>query len=96
MLPDGAYVAAHDFFSPGNMGDRTHVFRSTDRITLLAVLARAGGFTERASKKVQVKKRAGDSLGREIVVDYRRVLAGKEPDLELEEGDVVVVKESFF
>lgn len=31
VLPDGAYVAAHDFFSPGNMGDRTHVFRSTDR-----------------------------------------------------------------
>lgn len=72
------------------------VFRSTDRITLLAVLARAGGFTERASNKVQVKKRAGDSLGREIEVDYRRVLAGKEPDLALEEGDVVVVKESFF
>jgi hypothetical protein len=30
VLPDGAYVASHDFFSPGNMGDRTHVFRSTD------------------------------------------------------------------
>ena len=31
VLPDGTYVASHDFFSPGNMGDRTHVFRSTDR-----------------------------------------------------------------
>jgi hypothetical protein len=31
VLPDGSYVASHDFFSPGNMGDRTHVFRSTDR-----------------------------------------------------------------
>lgn len=71
-------------------------FRSTDRITLLAVLARAGGFTERASKKVQVKKRTGDSLGGELEVDYRRVLAGKEPDPVLAEGDVVVVKESFF
>lgn len=31
ILPDGSYVAAHDFFSPGNKGDRTLVFRSTDR-----------------------------------------------------------------
>ena len=31
MLPDGSYVASHDFFSPGNQGDRTLVFRSTDR-----------------------------------------------------------------
>jgi hypothetical protein len=31
ILPDGSYVAAHDFFSPGNQGDRTVVFRSTDR-----------------------------------------------------------------
>jgi hypothetical protein len=31
ILPDGSYAAAHDFFSPGNQGDRTLVFRSTDR-----------------------------------------------------------------
>ncbi len=31
VLPDGSYVAAHDFFSPGNQGDRTLVFRSTDQ-----------------------------------------------------------------
>ena len=71
-------------------------FRSTDRITLLAVLARAGGFTDRASKKVLVKRRAGDSLGEEIEVDYRKVLAGKAPDPTLGEGDVVVVKEALF
>jgi polysaccharide export outer membrane protein len=77
--------------SPGAL-----TFRSTDRITLLAVLARAGGFTERASKKVLIKKRTGDSLGRETEVDYRRVLAGKEPDPEIAEGDVVVVREALF
>jgi polysaccharide export outer membrane protein len=71
-------------------------FRSTDRVTLLAVLARAGGFTDRASKKVLVKRRTGDSLGVELEVDYRKVLAGKEPDPPLGEGDVVVVRESFF
>jgi polysaccharide export outer membrane protein len=72
------------------------VFDSTDRITLLAVLARAGGLTDRASKKVRIKRRAGEALGAETVVDYRRVLAGEEPDPVLEAGDVVVVKEAFF
>ena len=71
-------------------------FKSTDRISLLAVLARAGGFTDRASKKVLIKKRQGDSLTREIEVDYRKVLDGKTPDPTLEAGDVVVVKESLF
>src|SRR5687767_14965226 len=31
ILPDGSYVASHDYFAPGNKGDRTDVFRSTDR-----------------------------------------------------------------
>lgn len=71
-------------------------FRSTDRITLLAVLARAGGMTDRASNKVLVRRRDGDTLGGELTVDYKRVLAGKEPDVALGEGDVVVVKEALF
>ena len=32
----------------------------------------------------------------EIVVDYKRILAGKDPDLELKQGDIVIVRESFF
>ncbi len=71
-------------------------FRSTDRITLLAVLARAGGMTDRATNKVLVRRRDGDTLGGELTVDYKRVLAGKEPDVALGEGDVVVVKEALF
>lgn len=71
-------------------------FRSTDRITLLAALARAGGLTERASKRIRIRRRAGAASGGELVVDYRRVLSGEDPDPELAEGDVVVVRESFF
>jgi polysaccharide biosynthesis/export protein len=71
-------------------------FKSSDRITLLTALVRAGGLTDRASKKITVRRRTGDSLGEEIVVDYRRLLAGREPDLVLRAGDVIVVKESFF
>ena len=70
-------------------------FRSSDRITVLAVIAQAGGLTDRASNKILVRR--AQPRGRpETTVDYKRLLAGKEPDVALEEGDVVVVKESFF
>ncbi len=72
------------------------VFKSTERITLLSVLARAGGITERASKKIRIRRRVSDTESREIVVDYGRLLAGKEIDPEIREGDLIVVKESFF
>ena len=31
VLPDGDYVASHDFFGPGSSNNRTAVFRSRDR-----------------------------------------------------------------
>ncbi len=73
-------------------------FRSTDRVTLLAAIARAGGLTDRASNRIQIKRAAppGVAAGRELVADYKRILAGKEPDVELAAGDVIVIKESFF
>ncbi len=71
-------------------------FKSTDRITLLAVIARAGGLTDRASHKLRVKRADAATGTPEIEVDYNRILAGKDPDIELRQGDVVVVKESFF
>ncbi len=71
-------------------------FKSTERITLLAAIARAGGLTDRASRKITVRREDVAGKPREIEVDYKRILAGKEPDVPLREGDVVVVKESFF
>ncbi|MEM9291320.1 MAG: polysaccharide biosynthesis/export family protein [Acidobacteriota bacterium] len=73
------------------------VFRSTERITLLAAIARAGGVSDRASSKILVK-RTDNTTGveQEIELDYRRILSGKDSDFRLAEGDVVVVKESFF
>lgn len=75
-------------------------FKSTERITLLAAIARAGGLTDRAAAKILIKRAAsagsGGSPASEITVDYKRILADKEPDVELRQGDVVVVKESFF
>ncbi len=69
-------------------------FKSTDRITVLSVIARAGGLTDRASKKMAIKRRKGESLQEEVQVDYKKILSGKEPDLALADGDVLVIKES--
>lgn len=70
-------------------------FKSNERITVLSAIAQAGGLTDRAGNKIQVK-RQGSAPGQEITVDYKRVVAGKQPDVELKQGDVIVVKESFF
>lgn len=39
---------------------------------------------------------AGRILQQEVEVDYKKILGGKEPDVVLEDGDVLVVKESLF
>lgn len=70
-------------------------FKSSERITLLTVIARAGGLTDRAASKIVIKRTTGGKTS-EIPADYKRILAGKESDVELQPGDVVVVKESFF
>ena len=67
-----------------------------DRITLLSVLAKAGGLTDKASKRVRIKRRDASDRDVETVYDYKRILAGKDPDPVLKGDDVVVVKESFF
>ena len=71
-------------------------FRSSDRMTLLTAIARAGGLSDRASHKLVIKREGAGRLIEEISVDYKAVLAGRIPDPTLREGDVVVVKESFF
>jgi polysaccharide export outer membrane protein len=71
-------------------------FQSNERITLLTAIARAGGLTDRASRSIQIKRR--DHTGRdvELGVNFKRIVSGKDNDLPLQSGDVVIVKESFF
>ena len=71
-------------------------FKSTDRITLLAAIARAGGLTDRAAKTIHIKRAEAAAGTPELEADFKRILAGKDRDVELHPGDVVVVKESFF
>jgi len=71
-------------------------FKSTEHITLLGAIARSGGLTDRAAKTIRIKRAEAPAGTPEIEVDYKRILAGKDPDVELRQGDIVVVKESFF
>lgn len=72
-------------------------FKSTERLTLLAAIASAGGLTDRASSKILVKRAARDTApAEETTVDYKRIVSGQEADLPLKDGDIIVVKESFF
>ncbi|MDQ6891333.1 MAG: polysaccharide biosynthesis/export family protein [Acidobacteriota bacterium] len=79
-----------EFKSPGSLE-----FSSDDRVSLLSVVAKAGGLTDRASFKIRIKRKAADGKDTEIIVNYGRVLSGKDRDPILEANDVIVVKESF-
>ena len=71
-------------------------FDSTQRLTVLTAISRAGGVTDRAADKIIVRRQLEDGSVREIEVDYKQVVNGRAPDIELADGDVVLVKESFF
>lgn len=72
-------------------------FDSDDRITLLSVIAKAGGLTDRAARgSIRIKRRGPDGKDLESTANYGRIVSGKDPDPTLKGDDVVVVKESFF
>jgi polysaccharide export outer membrane protein len=72
------------------------VFQSTERITLLTAVSRAGGLSDRASHTIQIKRKDQGGRDLELEANYRRIVSGKDPDITLQSGDVVIVKESFF
>ncbi len=93
-IPLAREITVHFLGQVRNSGSLT--FAANQRATLLAAIARAGGLEDTASKKIRIKRQtpAGETL--ELTADYRAVLNGREPDLELHDGDFIIVKESFF
>ncbi len=71
-------------------------FDSDDRISLLSVIAKAGGLTDRAARKIIITRRGPDGQDVDMTVDYRALIAGRINDPELRSDDVVIVKQSFF
>jgi polysaccharide export outer membrane protein len=70
--------------------------RKSNIPTLLQAIARAGGFSDRASKGSVIIKRK-DQTGREVQLkfDVDDIIKGKKKDVQLQENDVVIVPEKF-
>lgn len=65
--------------------------------TLLQVIAQAGGFSERASKRrVIIKRIDKDGKEQEIKVNVKDIIKGKKKDIQLKENDIVYVPETIF
>lgn len=93
-VPAARNVAIHLMGEVGSPG--TLEFKPGQQVTLLTAVARAGGLTENASRKVRILRNSPSGAREEIVADFRSILNNREPDVRLEHGDLVVVKESFF
>jgi protein involved in polysaccharide export with SLBB domain len=70
-------------------------FRSSQTPTLLQAIAAAGGPTDRASRRVVIKRMVS---GREqtIKINYRDIISGKRNDEILRDNDTVFVEEAIF
>ncbi|HKN47521.1 MAG TPA: polysaccharide biosynthesis/export family protein, partial [Candidatus Polarisedimenticolia bacterium] len=66
-------------------------------ITLGQAIAKAGGATERANlKAIQILRKGKDGEQVAVTANLNRIRKGKDPDQMLQDGDVVVVPETFF
>ncbi len=65
--------------------------------TLLQAIAKAGGFTERASKKgILIRRKDSSGKEQEIIVNAKKILNFKIKDVQLIENDTIYVSESIF
>ena len=70
---------------------------SDEKVTLLRMIARGGGLTDRAAKgSIRIQRTDAEGKMVEIEANYSRILSGKDPDLDLLPDDVVIAKESLF
>jgi len=72
-------------------------FPSKYEITLLQAVTAAGGVTERAREsRIRIIRRFPDGGKQLFKANLRDIQRGKDPDVVLQENDIVVVDESFF
>jgi protein involved in polysaccharide export with SLBB domain len=71
---------------------------TTDTVSITKVVAAAGGFTRLASPgKAVIRKVGSDGKpGETATIDLKKILDGKAHDLELTEGDVLIVPSNQF
>ncbi|HJQ36557.1 MAG TPA: polysaccharide biosynthesis/export family protein [Thermoanaerobaculia bacterium] len=73
----------------------TAQFRRSQNPTLLQAIASSGGPTDRASKKVIIK-RITNGKQETITVNFRDIIRGKKQDVVLQDNDTVVLEEALF
>ena len=61
------------------------------RVTLLQVIAMAGGMTDYARAKKVVVKRESEGIFTEFKLNVKDIKSGKEPDFTIEPNDIVIV-----
>ena len=74
----------------------TITFSGGEGATLLNAVARAGGLKGASKSGIKIKRRNASGTETIIEADLGDIISGKKPDVKLENGDVVVIKESFF
>ncbi len=93
-VPQARELTVYFLGAVGLAGSQT--FQGDKPVTLLTTLVSAGGLADTASNKIVIRRLTPSGERREIVVNYRRILNGADPDVELADGDIITVKESFF
>ena len=70
---------------------------SSRPITLLQAIAKAGGMTDRANLKgVQILRQSDNGTQQIATINIKHVRKGKATDPLLQDGDIIVVPETFF
>jgi polysaccharide biosynthesis/export protein len=93
-IPPKTMVRIFCFGEVKNPG--TLEFDSDQKISLVAAIARAGGLTDRASNAIHIKRKGAGNKFVDTVVNFKRIVEGKDADPTLQPDDVILVKESFF
>lgn len=72
-------------------------FKKSKKISIVQAIAQAGGISESGKYSgITIKRALKDGKEENIVVDLKDVISGKRPNIVLQEGDVVFVKESIW
>jgi polysaccharide biosynthesis/export protein len=64
--------------------------------TLLKAIARAGGLQRASKSGVKIKRKNASGKESILEVNLDEILSGKKPDIPLQDGDLIIIKESFF
>ena len=67
------------------------VVKLRSETSLVQIMTMVGGFTDWADKKKILIIRKENGIEKRITVNYKKIIDGKEPDITIKRGDMVVV-----